>query len=81
MTPITGTNYEGATCVLVDAKGVEVELNQVVSDKFQEDWTITGGRPPHNAHSDGYVYADHVAELYPRTFHVGVLDMKWVVRR
>ena len=77
---VTGTNHEGATCVLVDAKGYDVEMHQVVPDKFQEAWTITGGRPPHNANSDGYVYADHTVELYPRTFHVGVLDMKWVVR-
>lgn len=80
MTPITSKNYEGNLCTLTDAEGKPVHMGQIITDEYGDTWTVTGGAAPHNSHSTGYVFVDHVEENYGRNFYVGVLKLQWVVR-
>lgn len=74
---ITGKNYEGTLCTLLDSMGMPVKQGQVVTDEYGDTWTVTGGAAPHNANATGFVFVDHVEEGYSRNFYVGVLKMRW----
>lgn len=71
-------NYDGAECVLTTEAGSEVKVGDKFTDRFGDEWVVTGGQAPHTAASSGRIDVKHVVEGFERTFYPGVFNMQWV---
>lgn len=74
--PITGTDWQGDYCELVDLDGEQVYLGDVVTDFRGTQEPIAGGFPPHKIESQGKVWTDNFGPQY----YPSVFNLKWVKR-